>query len=217
MVKAQYNGRLGNQLFQYTFGRLLAQRLGKSFVAHPIEGFEELIVGVREGYPDDPDRLIVNGYFENAHYYLEHWEEILKWFTRDYLKLDTCAVHIRGGDAAKEGFRCPPASYYREAIKRQNTNCTIYTDDPEDLVVKEIASEFGFDVVSRTYMEDFRSIAGSRSIITGNSTFAWWAAFLSGHHAVIQCLPTVGWRSQQRMNTCLINYRWTQLRYEPSH
>lgn len=39
MVEVKYTGRLGNNLFQYCFGRILALRLGYKLKADPIQGF----------------------------------------------------------------------------------------------------------------------------------------------------------------------------------
>ena len=39
MIDVKYNGGLGNNLFQYCFGRILAERLGYALAAPPIPGF----------------------------------------------------------------------------------------------------------------------------------------------------------------------------------
>ena len=55
MIKVQYGGRLGNNMFQYCFGRILAEKLGYELIASPIMGFDETnqkVNGKRvEGYP----------------------------------------------------------------------------------------------------------------------------------------------------------------------
>ena len=49
MIEVRYQGRLGNHLFQYCFGRILAEKMGYKLKADPIPGFPATSVPV-EGH-----------------------------------------------------------------------------------------------------------------------------------------------------------------------
>ena len=127
------------------------------------------------------------------------------------------AIHVRGRDAAKEGFRCPPIEYYRRAIAISTFDCEpeIYTDDLADPIVQILAHDYQITIVHSAPLYDFDAIRRHQHIIIGNSTFAWWAAFLSGHDNVIQPEPTSGWRSLDMPHTCLRVPEWRHIEYDP--
>lgn len=98
MVQVNYLGRLGNNLFQYALGRIIAENMGYSLNAAPIPGFPityEPVVGKKqdgyflkfEGQLIDLDnvyrqRMAVNlsGWFQNYRYYKPYKEKIRLWF-----------------------------------------------------------------------------------------------------------------------------------------
>ena len=110
MIEVRYLDGLGNRMFQYCFGRILALRLGYCLAAAPLEGFpatSEKIEGA--DYSDRPEeillghfsdktkrqeidleklaaqpakkRIIVEGYFQRYSYYQPYKEQIRShWF-----------------------------------------------------------------------------------------------------------------------------------------
>ena len=121
IVEVRYRGRLGNQLFQYAFGRLLAEELRARFVAPPIDGFPEararrLPLLMRRSRPSVTvkDRLSQRkraalkterhielfGFFQRVEYYREHRERIAGWFYRPRrppLPENSLTIHLRTG------------------------------------------------------------------------------------------------------------------------
>src|SRR5262245_22399882 len=98
MVQIRYRAQLGNQLFQYCFGRILAEGLGYRLVrgpvtpfaatSQPIEGtaFRGPVwkcpdeVHVEEILADrSPRRIVVEGYMQRYRYYREHRDKIRSW------------------------------------------------------------------------------------------------------------------------------------------
>lgn len=219
MVTVQYQGRLGNRLTQYTYARLVSEILGHEFIAPPIEEFPDLVVRCKGGGLNATDGILVKGYFEEARLYALVRERIVKWFLKPNdlaVKTNKCAIHVRGGDALEEGFRCPPYSYYKNSIEQWSSiaQFTIFTDDPQCLVVKALLQELDCDISLKSPIEDLKYMLGHQQIIIGNSTFAWWAAFLSGHNNIIQPEPSKGWRSKLEPNSCLLIDEWTHIPYD---
>jgi hypothetical protein len=101
MVEVRYSGRLGNQLFQYSLGRILAEGLGYTLHAPPIDGFPrtfERISGKSFAEPAErftghsipiesillnraPRRLILDGFFQNYRYYAVHQDRMRAWLS----------------------------------------------------------------------------------------------------------------------------------------
>lgn len=218
MVIVNYNGRLGNQLFQYTYARLLSEIVGHEFLAPPIPEFPNLVVQCKGGGLNAKDKILINGYFEDAGLYARVREKIVKWFRFEErpISVAECAIHIRGTDAFKEGSRCPPLEYYQKAIDVSGAHSfTIYTEDLKNEVVTAVRREFDCSVVSGLPVEDMYALSRHSQIIIGNSTFAWWSAFLSGHNNIIQCCPRKGWRSREEPGSCLQIDEWKRIEYDP--
>jgi hypothetical protein len=137
MIQVIYSGRLGNQLFQYCFGRILAEELGYKLVAEPIEGFPgtfESVSGLE--FPDEspiifsggdrPDldellrnpphrRIIANAYFQLYTYYVRYLDRIRHWLRHEEYdrsafqsNADTLVVHIRLSGCRKHPTRSGP-------------------------------------------------------------------------------------------------------------
>ena len=112
MITSHYTGRMGNWLFQYSLGRILAEKMGYQLEARAIEGFsttETTVEGVV--IKDNPihfnnqflemdgkhisvddvtkikDRYIVlggNGFFQRYEYYKPHKEKIRQWLKTEH-------------------------------------------------------------------------------------------------------------------------------------
>lgn len=241
MLTVDYRGGLGNCLFQHAFGRLVADQFGMKFISPKIPMFPDLVTEL-SGFeyehgtitveqeskhpvvlsPCDVEtrcrgfNIVLRGFFEAACHYIEHRERIRTWFQlREASKnKERIAIHIRGTDA--EAWRCPPDSYYYKAIEvlGAKNGYDIYSDDQR--IAFELASKItNVRVFSSLYPgEDFLAITQHDKIIIGNSTFAWWAAFLSRATMVIQPEPINGWRSPEYPNSCLRVPEWVGVKYE---
>ena len=54
MISVNYTGRMGNNMFQYCIGRIMAEKMGYALSAKPISGFDgtlEKIDGLRYDKP----------------------------------------------------------------------------------------------------------------------------------------------------------------------
>ncbi len=240
MLKSFARGRTGNLLFQYTFARLLGEELGLAADLIPVQGFEELprqLHGIgytdfehaKPASDDYTDKSISDiaaelvgcpvmcyGFYERASLYTPWKHRIQRWFSlTPYSPNSRLAIHIRGHEAYREGYRCPPYEYFERAIEeeRDGLEPIIYTDDPDNIVCLKLARNFHIPVQCSSPMQDFHNIRTSCKIILGNSTFSWWAAFLAAHNNVVQAEPITGWRSRDMPQKCLIVPEWKQLTY----
>jgi len=110
MIKVSYKGRLGNNLFQYSTGRVLAKRYGYHLSASPVKGFlntKEEIDGLKFTTPSTKLRynkvdlnnldkkvknteglhILLRGTFSYYPVLVPHKNEILKWFDFDLIDL----------------------------------------------------------------------------------------------------------------------------------
>lgn len=143
----------------------------------------------------------VVGYFQNIKYFDP--EEIRNLFTfkpeivqrvrekyKDLLSKPTIAVGVRRTDYTTTGnYYQLPVTYYALALQKfdwKNSNIIFISDDLE-------WCKFHFQCLDNAYFPEFESdieqfIFGCqvKNWITANSTFHWWAAFLSQPEKVIQ-------------------------------
>ncbi len=137
MVTVRYKGRLGNHLFQYALGRIMATELGYELEASPIKGFpgtSQPVSGARmDGDPivlvgqsidfqglirgTHMSPIVLDGYFQRYEYYRDYRTSVRDWLrpseeTRSRvlsrLRPGDVVVHVRVGDVRK---RCKPNAH----------------------------------------------------------------------------------------------------------
>lgn len=227
MISVFLNGRLGNQMFQYTICRIIAHINNYKFhiprIGEPsTEGIklidyfpeinlgEELEQGIQYFFREDhtiqsfnhnvlqlKDNTKIWGFYQTPNYFEEYKDIVRKWFklendviTESILKkypVDKyCYIHLRATDYKHHTHWYLDSSYYSKSIqyiKEQNPEMSflIITDDVEES--KKIFPEF--DSISNDMMVDFKVLMNAKSLIISNSTFAWWAAWLTDKNIVI--------------------------------
>jgi hypothetical protein len=221
MIKLNYEGNLGNRLFQYAFARILADTLRYELVAGPIKGFPrtyDTVTGDSYQTPpiilrgqkpnidflDTPDlkqTIEVNGYFQRYEYYSKHTSQIREWFamdeTLDNVKIsnDDLVVGIRRGDyIPRHGL---PLSYYENAIRSVgHKKLFICTDSPADPFVRYLAKKYRGEIRQPGAIDNLAFIKKFKKIVISNSTFLWWGAFLSDADEIIFPRPANGFWSE---------------------
>jgi hypothetical protein len=148
MIEVRYLGRLANNLFQYSIGRIIAENAGLQLRADPICDFPEtrqMITGrsYEEQYDFYADHIIplnelssskrnrgivLRGYFQRQEYYLPHRTRIASWltFSRSALSIPSRAATTIKSSIVINVRRCDylqlgwalPFSYYEEAIEK---------------------------------------------------------------------------------------------------
>lgn len=239
MIRVIYDGNLGNRLFQYAFARILAERLGYRLEADPIAGFPrtaEAVDGeVHGGEPillrgQKPDlsflvdgaperQIILTGYFQNASYYQPHKDKIRAWFTSDYPCPDEVSprdvvVGVRRGIdyIPRHGL---PMSYYIEALERIDFDqAHITTDSPNDPFVRQLARRYNAIVRKAGALDNFQFFRKFKKMVISNSTFLWWAAYLSAAEQIIFPRPSNGFWSSEDKSSKNIALEVPEARYE---
>ncbi len=225
MITVEYKGGLGNILFQYAFGRLLAEELGCALRADVIPGFpgtNDVVTGhdysdkqeiVVEGHQTDmqallsitePSHIIVRGGVQRSEYFVPYRDRVRLWMqpecSADCMqpKEADLVMHIRRGDYLREVGYPLPDSYYINVMEQAKCDrIMIVTDDPADPFFKNF-ERFSPVLVSQSQMEDFCLIRNANHICLSQSTFSWWAAYLSDAKRIYFPHPVTGPFSDER-------------------
>ena len=225
MIQVRYFGGLGNRLFQYCTGRILAEELGFFLLCPGIVGFPGTLERVPGGGYRLP-RVKLSGGIQNLkevardrtrrfielagaccmHYerdYRPYAERMRKW-CRPKQRLGTppegtLYVHVRLGDMADKGYQISEGFYEELLEKIEFDQLVVVTDEPGNAALRV------FDrwkpVVSSggrdSMLYDFHMLCSARRLVISGSTFSWWAAFLGQASLVYFPLPQVGYWSDE--------------------
>jgi hypothetical protein len=140
-----------------------------------------------------PDGTLIWGFYQTDKYFKENESNVKSWFKVDldektesilnlYNKEDYCFIHFRGTDYKQfdSGSRFLPKKYFEDAKnlvkkKKSDIKFIVITDD-----IEEAKNYFPEDKsISNEMMVDFKLLYYSKYCIIPNSTFSWWAAWLS--------------------------------------
>jgi hypothetical protein len=164
-----FMGGLGNRLFQFAF----------------------LYSQVREGHLPDiylQDYKIFDKYKAELQHILQEGVE----------KSDYVSLHVRRGDYVNNPYYIDltTTDYYQKAVAEfPNEKFMVFCadrqgDDSEDRVwVHEFLRKFIpndrlFYNSAKTEIEDFNNMAGAKAHIMANSSFSFWASYISGGETV---------------------------------
>jgi hypothetical protein len=233
MVGVKFNGRLGNQLFQYIFLLYLKSRDNSKIYFFPnphhayFSKYFELgtwhnltlgskpysiiarvlpkVLGFKDVYvhnffsPKDhtPSQFtIYNGYFQSDFYVKQLPDRLLpvikkqyqaqfeEKFGKTFRNNKTVVVHIRRTDYLSYGKRdiSLPIDYFKKqlfSIENLHEYQVYFVSDDMDFVKKEFPHRENYVFSSNSEIIDFQLIMNADVAIISNSTFAWWAAYLS--------------------------------------
>jgi hypothetical protein len=242
MIAIRFDGRLGNQLFQYVFLKYVQQREpGKIvFFSNPhhaylekyfnLEGQDNLLLGSKaySGLTRYLPALLrlktifihnwiipkefgiknwthYKGYFQSDYYYnqlnkkpaFNIKKELKAKFEKEFGSLfnqnKTIVVHIRRTDYMNYGERRKrdislPISYFKErlnAIENLEQYKVIFVSDDIELVKEVFPAQDNFIFSSNNEITDFQIIQHADIAIISNSTFAWWASYLSAKNNIV--------------------------------
>jgi hypothetical protein len=221
MVEVVYDGNLGNNLFQYCFGRILAERLGYRLSAKPIKGFpgtfddiegkdhsgKEMITlrgqQVDLSFLDKDDlqyHILLTGYFQRYEYYEKYNHAIKEWLRteddiKDEISENDVVIGIRRGKDYIPMYGLP-ISYYEEALSLLSYDRVfICTNEPNDPFIRYFQKKYAAIIRPPGGLDNLIFIKKFNKIIISNSTFLWWAAYLSEAKEIIFPRPANGFWS----------------------
>ena len=209
MVRIEYNRgvRLGNRLYLYAAGRLLARRLGLAMAPAPLPGFprtHDVIAGRvitspfydlagNDPIPSWPDvgslrekSLRLTRGFVNSRYFVGDRERIRNWFGgASSLQVDSedVLVNVRLGDFLPGRYQplglVLDPSYYTFVLERLRfKKLYLMTDNPGHPYLK-IFDKYNPIPVTGYGTEHFFKALAFKRIVMSNSTFCWWFTFVS--------------------------------------
>ena len=166
------------------------------FSDEPIQRFNPKIF-------DIPDFIQIQGFWQSEKYFDR--DKVKEWFKITYNQgvFDfwlgnyqdyTCLINIRGTDQADREWLVLPKEYYCKAQKimlmfNNKLRFVIITDDIE------LSKKYFPDlpIYSNDRDTDFCILNTARYVISGLSTFTWWATYLNDYNVVI---APRGWFAQ---------------------
>ena len=128
MITVKYVGMLGNNLFQYSLGRILAEEINLQLICRPIHGFKNTFkkiagknivhnptvfrdhvlksdgrsISVQEAVQSADNGIVLDGWFQRYEYYKPYKGRIRKWLEIEDLDVgqteNDIIVHLRMGD-----------------------------------------------------------------------------------------------------------------------
>lgn len=147
-------GRLGNNLFQGAYLYAQAKR-----------------------------GLIPDIYVQDYTFFDEYRDEIRKLYGDDIHEkpVGLVAIHVRRGDYVNNPFYVDLmlTDYYQRAMSEfPEDKFIVFSDDIEWCKQQNIFKGCYF-TENKTELEDLNAMASCKGIIMANSSFSWWAAYLS--------------------------------------
>lgn len=168
----------------------------KTYSQYDFEPLKDVKKGIEKN-------VVLDGYFQSLSFF-EGYEDLIKKnikikpkhlvdfdekFGKLYQENKILAIHCRLGDYINWGNDSLggknlvlPISYYKNAIGKikniESYKIVLITDDQESAKERFSFLE-GIEVFSESEIIDFQLIKNASAIIISNSTFSWWAAFLS--------------------------------------
>lgn len=191
-------------------------------------------------YKEFPDKehknIYIDGYFQSSKYFDDIRDELLlelvpketknKKNEELYKKInstESVCITIRRGDYLsndiykKKFFVCDDEYFYKsiKRMKEKVPNCTffIFSDDIEwakkNLKINE---EIFFETGNDTVFEKLRLMSSCKHFILSNSSFSWWAQYLSQNKNKIVLAPSIWYVNQEKTDIYQENWELIEVR-----
>ncbi len=152
------------------------------------------VIDVPWGYHDIKYRDVsLKGYFQSYRYF-EHCQDVIRdLFTFkdtgcNFYGGNFISVHVRRGDYTPEYYTTLGRGYYDKALSMlPDLPIVVFTDDVE-AAEKVVPS---YNVIQSTD-DDMALMATAKYAVIANSSYSWWAAYLSNAEKVITPLDWFG-------------------------
>lgn len=176
------SGRLGNQMFQIAY--IYAQ--------------------MKRG--ETPDI-----YLQEPKYFDEYRSDIRRLYGDGIVKKDYVGIHVRRGDYIDNPFYVDltKTDYYQKAMAMfPDCRFIVFSDDIAWCKANPIFKDCEFSE-GKSEVEDMNSMAGCKGIIMANSSFSWWAAYLSDAKVIAPSIKNL-WYTDKIIRTN-VPKEWIQI------
>lgn len=127
--------------------------------------------------------ISLSGHMQSEMYFNHCSDEIRYYFTMkdEYPKNDYCAIHVRLGDYDDNYHPRLKMDYYTKAMSMfpYGTKFLVFSDEPWMAAEMFVDVKYLEVIVQQDTMTDFKLMKSCKHFIIGNSTYSWWAAWLS--------------------------------------
>lgn len=200
--KTENNIGLGNQMFFMASTLGVALKRGFSYGWEPfypdifpnqapicIKDRPAFIVpwGYHEIHP--MDNQVLYGYLQSEKYFKNyrdkvHWIFEMNKISEITIPEDAICIHVRRGDYVNSRHHfCLKAEYYFKAMDLIKGSYYVFSDDIP--YCKELFKDKNVNFVEgKDVFEDFYLMRQCKKFIIANSSFSWWAAWLSGGETI---------------------------------
>ena len=208
---------------------LLRKRLGASIYEEPFFHYDD-------NFRDIKDSVYLKGYFQSPKYFSgfedqlradlkfpSDYPEKLKPILKRVNESDAIAIHIRRGDylASKNNidrYHSQSNQYYFEAVSLlskslKNPYCFIFSDD-HSWVKANLSFDIPCEIVDINSMDepfwDLMLMSRCKHFVIANSSFSWWAAWLSDNSEKMVIAPKKWFKSDESIDD-LLPIDWVRL------
>lgn len=179
MIHITYEGRFGNNLFQYCRGLCFCMQSNHG-IANPIHS--KIIKAVNPKNKDD-ESISQQGFFQDKET-VDLFKSNKGYLFNSYPDIDGVFIHVRLGDI--ENLWSCSIKYYEQAIRSIDfTEGYISSDSPNSELILYLVKKYNLKQYNNT--EEETIIFGSRfnNKILSLGTFSWWIGFLGNQKNVI--------------------------------
>lgn len=176
------------------------------------------------------ENMYIDGYFQSEKYFVKYRGDLLKQIKPSYAPegeyekvlgeiktFNSVAVHVRRGDFKKDNnplHYLLEDGYYRNALRyveeRVGKPVYFWFSDDIDWVKENFGERENFNFVSlhtaHADIDEMMLMKNCRNIITANSTFSWWAAWLNESSKAITICPERAYGNKD-----MIPERWVKV------
>lgn len=236
MITVKYNGRLGNQIFQYLAASVFAKKynLYLDFVNKQVGGYRNLSLLLKQVSGDnkfytpeieindsnfldylnrdnvEPCHYIFTGFFQLKDFITNYEIEIIdKFLYLDLEKKDGFIIHLRMDDIVNYVGNLD-YNYYETCIEKMNKmKGYIITDDSNSELAKKLIKDFNLELYQKNEYEDFIFATTFDNIILSQGTFSFWIGLFSKAKKVYYSSRLPLWHGD-----VFLHDRWIDINYE---
>lgn len=221
--------------------RFVVPRIGNKYLYHlkkrisrPNNYYVDETIGSADDFFAIPDEAYLDGYWQNAAYFNAQKSDIRKEFSfreelpdshkavRDeMMRCDSVCVHFRKGDyVGHPELDVLDMRYYDSAVsvmlsKAPSSRFFVFSDDISWCKNNFQVSAHGVSFIDldpgNKAQYDLQLMTCCKHYIIGNSTFAWWGAWLGNHSCKLVVAPKIWHKNQKEACNSIVEKDWVAI------